>query len=706
MKNRRKIARLVVILVLAAALVVIGPMDYFSHGFYSDIIDWNFIAKEDLQGEISLEGDGYQAVFTPMRKHFAGFCIYLLNQPEGNSGTLCFHIYDANGRQKDKIEVKLAKVPATTVYRVYTNASLKEGEKYTVQISAKDCTVFPSFQAVDPDYLSEENLEGNAFLGYAYAESTFSLQNKCLIVLMLLAVIGILAAGLLNEGKMQTRIRMAMGFLALSVLFTWNYLYNSMDTQNETFEGFQEDSERLVTNRIIAGQQGTWIYKDVVKGYGLASREDGYDSPTDDLWQNGYSRTDAAIAVKSCEYTDAVAVEGNYIRFKNGECFRINQVVDEGTVRALYLDAGRIMNPYKYGYLYEAYFCDADQQEVACVDGGILLDYKSQYGLQGKVFCRLAGRLGEDAVEILQLCCALLAAMVFLFICYLVAYKYNFILAGTFAVTFLLSPWVVNFARNLYWVEFTWFLPMAVGLLCAWKADSRGWRIGCYVGAYVTILLKCLCGYEYISTIMMGLISFLLVDFILALFKKDKERGKLLFWTIAIIGVAALLGFVTAICIHAVLRGEGNLLHGIASIVKEDVLRRTNGADMNNFDPREWESINASVWETFCMYFHFSTQVITGIPGNLFPVLSILPPVFGIYDYCHKKQIDAEKTIMYAIFFLTTVSWYCLGKSHSYEHPHMNYVLWYFGYVQICFYIIVQRIRVFVLCGRAKRKDC
>ena len=42
-------------------------------------------------------------------------------------------------------------------------------------------------------------------------------------------------------------------------------------------------------------------------------------------------------------------------------------------------------------------------------------------------------------------------------------------------------------------------------------------------------------------------------------------------------GCAALAGFIVAIGIHALLRGEGNVVEGIVRIFKEDVLRRTSG---------------------------------------------------------------------------------------------------------------------------------
>ena len=92
--------------------------------------------------------------------------------------------------------------------------------------------------------------------------------------------------------------------------------------------------------------------------------------------------------------------------------------------------------------------------------------------------------------------------------------KYNLLLAVIYYLTFLLSPWIVNFARNLYWVEFTWFIPMAIGLFCSININNKICRFTSYLLAFFSILIKCLCGYEYISTIMLSMITFLVIDFV------------------------------------------------------------------------------------------------------------------------------------------------------------------------------------------------
>ena len=57
-----------------------------------------------------------------------------------------------------------------------------------------------------------------------------------------------------------------------------------------------------------------------------------------------------------------------------------------------------------------------------------------------------------------------------------------------------------------------------------------------------------------------------------------------------------------------------------------------------------------------------------------------------------RKKIKIDLIMMYIVSFFTTLSWFVLAKSHSYVHIHLNYVLWYFGFVQICLYVIVDKI--------------
>ena len=378
---------------------------------------------------------------------------------------------------------------------------------------------------------------------------------------------------------------------------------------------------------------------------------------------------------------------GGRIRFQNGDVCGITEVKDnKGTIIAV-LDCPKKISPERNGSLDDIIIYNSSGEQQP---SGLLTAYKSQYGLQGRVFRILAKHISaENVISVLYLICSIAAAAVFSVIVLLTAKRYNHLLAGCFFAVFWLSPWIIIFAKNLYWVEFTWFVPMAVGLFASWKSRNTASRLISYAFAFLSVLLKCLCGYEYISTIMMSLIAFLLVDLILALMKNDRTAAALYFRAILLIGIMAVAGFVAAILIHAPLKGGGSIVSGVRNILSQDVLRSSSGADYNEFGAKYWPAFNSSAWEVLCAYFHFRTAVITGIPGNLFPLLCVVSLCLSGYDALYKKSFS--ELAMYIVFFISSVSWFCLAKSHSYIHTHLNFVLWYFGFVQICIYIIIKK---------------
>lgn len=689
MKNIQLIG--VIIFFTLLLIILVDPADIFIHGFFCEPIEYKQIEKEDFIGEINLNNQDYEMQFKPMKKYFRGFEINVTNLKKNSKGILYLTIYD-DDKELEQTSVDVSKLSNKTWYRVYFHKTLTPGSLYTLHISADDCKNAPYLQLVDSDYLSEESMAGNLLIEYAYAESSFTFQEKILISLFMISF-GAMIISMISEEQRQKKLtsRVAV-FVFLACVLSWNYMYNSMDNQNAAaFEYFQQDSETLAVGVIEAEHNNVALH-----GYGLGRYTDtlgsyyyyGREFLTNADWTNGYSNSKTAILVNLNTFTESVSKVGNYIKFSNGDEYKIIDTEDDGTNITIYLSGSEKLNENKHGSLSDIVFYDKNHKPLPKGDLG---SYISQFGLQGRFFRHFSHYMPYDEViPNLHLLCSLLTGIVLTVIVFLLFYKFNILLSGIFYITFWLSPWIVNFARNIYWVEFTWFIPMAVGLFCAWKINSKKCRVFSYGMAYIAITGKCLCGYEYISVIMMGMISFLLIDFISAIAAKDKSKQKQLFNTIFIIGVVALAGFMTAICIHARLKGEGDILEGIKKIISQDVLKRTFGGDLNNFTESLWPSFNASIWETYCKYFHFSTEIITGIAGNLFPVLCIVPLGIFVYEF-KKEKINNELSAMYIVFFITSVSWFILAKSHSYVHTHMNYVLWYFGFVQTCFYIIVNK---------------
>ena len=120
-------------------------------------------------------------IFSPQKEHFAGVEIYLVNHVPANGGVITMLINDSTGKQIDTVEIDLSKIKDSSWYKVYTNANMKKGEQYTARFTVSGISVSPSFLLVNQGYLGNETIRGNILISYAYAQSTFSFQEKAML---------------------------------------------------------------------------------------------------------------------------------------------------------------------------------------------------------------------------------------------------------------------------------------------------------------------------------------------------------------------------------------------------------------------------------------------------------------------------------------------------------------------------------------------
>lgn len=311
--------------------------------------------------------------------------------------------------------------------------------------------------------------------------------------------------------------------------------------------------------------------------------------------------------------------------------------------------------------------------------------YISQYGIQGSFYSALYNQLHLSLDTLHKLTAALLVlAITFL------TFLYRRIFPPWFAVAFfismILSPWIVVFGRNLYWCAFLWFTP---AVFAAYFVLART-RIGKWlslIGVYLAFTLKCLAGYEYISTIILFAAAPLAYQFIVHIKSREKWHYACGFLIICLLGVA---GFTTALLMHAGIRGD-TLIEGLRSIYELDVKRRTYAdpstfADMTGY--RLQDSFTASVWDVLHIYLSgWFTDVIKFLAS-----WSFLPLFIGSLLVCTGAFfLKSKNKWVYAGLFIAfvpaTFSWLVLAKAHSYVHPHLNFVLWYFGGVATMIYI-------------------
>jgi hypothetical protein len=301
--------------------------------------------------------------------------------------------------------------------------------------------------------------------------------------------------------------------------------------------------------------------------------------------------------------------------------------------------------------------------------------YHSQYGLHATAYSALSRHLGLDTLEKLQAVPAILTAIVvtLLSVAYLRIYGVGF--GALFFATLACAPLFLTMARNLYWSPFLLLLPaLAAAWLYRTPAGARRWGLLALVWA--TMLLKCLSNYEYITTVTLLACSAFLVGPLFA----DPVHGRPDYRWAGLVFATCVAAFVVAFLAHAASRGHG-VLDGIRTIYVEDIARRTYG-DASAYTGEAAESLRASPLDVLKIYlFDYPGRRTMLVPGKAFLAM-IAFCIVGIgARFALRERLARRDAWMLGVFFAVPASWYVLAKGHSYTQTHINFVLWFIGFM-------------------------
>jgi len=317
----------------------------------------------------------------------------------------------------------------------------------------------------------------------------------------------------------------------------------------------------------------------------------------------------------------------------------------------------------------------------------IYAPYHSQVGFQGWVYSKIQNLMNFEKISKLQYFTSALLSAIILWMYFIYKKIYGDMFSLIFISTLVTSPWIVAFARNLYWSPFLWFAPALFASLL-YLSTNKIARLTLYFFIFLAFFAKCLSGYEYITTITLFTCSV----FIIAPIFKNRDSNP--DWKTAfIVFLLCIIGFTSAILVHAKNKG-GTVAEGIFQIYKEDVKRRTygNSSDFPEAYKASLEASPVTVVKTYIV--NWSTQLTLGIPGSFFKIL-ILISMLGLF--C-KMQINhrtfKRDFVAFSFMLLSPLSWFILAKGHSHVHTHMNYVLWYLGFVPVLIYVSINSVVV------------
>jgi len=353
--------------------------------------------------------------------------------------------------------------------------------------------------------------------------------------------------------------------------------------------------------------------------------------------------------------------------------------------------------------------------------------YRSQYGLQTRVFGSMA-KLGYGDIRILKGLSALLMSFVVGILFWLVCRDFSPASAVVFSLALIFSPWVIVFAKNLYWVPVTWFLPLAVSMYFSNKVfTSNRSLIALLLSLFFVFLIKFLCGYEYVTTIFIA-------SFVPILYQGVKSKisvmriSKIFFLTFLIF----IISLATAMGIH-VKSNFKDIPSGVSFLVEKSA-SRTYSADPEVFEnPRIRESLNSNglmVVARYMITFYdfapwlpsirdisvlendedikilkevYSKPSLRTLQDSVFKTSNYLK--FALFSVVISSlsflvllgfmfrlwfKVDSPLKAVILISFTAPVSWFFLAKAHSYIHYQLNYVLWYLPFIPYSFAILFE----------------
>ncbi len=336
---------------------------------------------------------------------------------------------------------------------------------------------------------------------------------------------------------------------------------------------------------------------------------------------------------------------------------------------------------------YEIFLTDRDISQ-----NGVRI-YNQQSGLQGTMAAIINQVLVILNVEpssrlyILYFITAAMFVAISIAICLWLAKECDVYIGITAAFCLLFSSWMMKSAWNLYWVTWTMIFPLAV---CAWLCvlikKGKIKNIWLYFGVFISVLIKCLCGYEFITTVMLACEIPLVYYF----FKSEKGEKSLWFKRAFFVGIAALLAFVCSLIIWYIQNGIylGNWQEALNNILTVSYRRTGIGiAPEGSLIDEDYNSLAVPRFEVFSIYFNKST-IFGGVSSaNLVFIQLILFAFIAIISkFKNTKEILVKHfnfLMLTLISFLASFSWIVLASGHSILHEHIDYIILFFLFIPV-----------------------
>ncbi|MDB5309367.1 MAG: hypothetical protein JWO38_3569 [Gemmataceae bacterium] len=318
--------------------------------------------------------------------------------------------------------------------------------------------------------------------------------------------------------------------------------------------------------------------------------------------------------------------------------------------------------------------------------------YRSQFGAQGialSAACRLTAtdpaRFAPPAASAFALLTALVVAGVFA-----AAHRDLGPPAGDVAcVLAAFSPVFVKFAPSLYWVPFLLLAPFALVWVFGPRATTAGRRAVLVAGVGMAVYCKALCGYEYITTVILAPLA-------AAWFHQHRageSPGRKVRAAAALVA-AGLAGFALALGTH-VAQIEAVFDEDGVAVIRERAVGRTTGGVGTELPGVDSAGDTRLGFAAKCFREYFGQRVLS-TPAALgrwakdVPLLGVVTAAaaFVVVAWGWRQRLSRDAGALaggLVIALAGGVSWQVLAVNHMCVHRHLNLIVFAVPFLPLAF---------------------
>ena len=317
--------------------------------------------------------------------------------------------------------------------------------------------------------------------------------------------------------------------------------------------------------------------------------------------------------------------------------------------------------------------------------------YTHQTGLQGWAFGVLNKVLSvfEDRGEAREIILYNINSMLFyaatLLVCLAVWRAWGPLSALAWLCAVVFAPWPQRGMKDLYWCLWTWLLPALAGLLLCAVTRRRGktpWW--CYLLVFAACMVRCMCGFEFITTFLILCEIPLCYAAAKAYFVRRDPHGALVWLGRTVgAGVSALGGVTAALALWF---AQEWLCFGSAADAWQNMTRAvTDRVSLTDGAVRD-----VNVLQVLAQYFRESTEPLlqlgpVSVTAWQLLLFALLVGAVSVVA-CLRRGTAAQLVppcIVWGLGLAAPASWMVLSKAHAAIHTHLVPMLWHFAFVPI-----------------------